>query len=190
MSNIKFQNYLHYKLPITIKPLEYGKLIEQLGNKYIIQLNTSNVLVIKTIKNDNFIRFYRKGDLMIEFIDSKETNEIFTRVILDQKFTFKNNKLTTTEILSVQGSIKIFQNYEDTNALSINPLKNPIEYFYRTNLFKNYQVELFILMEVVLVLLVILFLVFTDDSETVQMALAAFSSKNIAKLRKTKTNNV
>jgi hypothetical protein len=43
-------------------------------------------------------------------------------------------------------------------------------------------------MEVVLVLLVILFLVFTDDSETVQMALAAFSSKNIIKLRK--TNNV
>ena len=36
---MKYQNYSHYKLPITINPLEYGKLIEQIDNKYIIQLN-------------------------------------------------------------------------------------------------------------------------------------------------------
>ena len=111
---IKYQKYSHYLLPIAIEPLKYGKLIEQLENKYIIQLNTSNILVIKTVDNDNFIRFYRKGDLMIEFIDSKVTENIFTRIIFDQKFTFENNKLITTEILNGQEFIKI---YEDINPL-------------------------------------------------------------------------
>lgn len=54
----KFKNYSHYKLPITINPLDYGKLIEQFGNKYIIQLNTSNILIIKQVKNDNFITLF------------------------------------------------------------------------------------------------------------------------------------
>jgi hypothetical protein len=36
---------------------------------------------------------------MIEFKDSKVTENIFTRVIFDQKFTFENNKLITSEIL-------------------------------------------------------------------------------------------
>lgn len=43
----KFQNYLHYKLPITINPLEYGKLIEQIDNKYFIQINKMFKLMIK-----------------------------------------------------------------------------------------------------------------------------------------------
>lgn len=101
-SKIKYQKYSHYLLPIAIEPLNYGKLIEQFGNKYIIQLNTSNILVIKVVDNNNFIKFYRKGDLMIDFIDSKLTDKMFTRTIFDRKFTFENNKLITTEILSGQ----------------------------------------------------------------------------------------
>lgn len=61
MTNLKYQNHLHYKLPITINPLEYGKLIEQFDNKYIVQLNTNNIVIIKQIENDNFVKFFRKG---------------------------------------------------------------------------------------------------------------------------------
>ena len=99
---LKYQKFSHYLLPIAIEPLNYGKLIEQIGNKYIIQLTTSNVLVIKVIDNNNFIKFFRRGDLMIEFIDSKVSENTFTRTINDQRFTFKNNKLITTEILGGQ----------------------------------------------------------------------------------------
>jgi hypothetical protein len=99
----KFQNYSHYKLPITIKPLEYGKLIEQIGNKYIIQLNTNNILILEELDNNNYIKFFRKGELMLTFKDSKISENTFTRTISDQKYTFKNNKLIKTEILSVNG---------------------------------------------------------------------------------------
>lgn len=93
---LNYQNYLHYKLPITMNPLEFGKLIEQIDNKYIIQLNTTNVVVIKEFDNENYIKFFRKGDLIFEFKDNKISENTFVRTILDNKFTFKENKLIST----------------------------------------------------------------------------------------------
>lgn len=123
-TKLKYQKYSHYLLPIAWEPLKYGKLIEQFGNKYIIQLNTSNILVIKVVDNDNFIRLFRKGDLVLDFTDSKVNEKIFTRTISDQRFTFENNKLITTEILTVLNAIKIYEDitplsYKDTNSVLI-----------------------------------------------------------------------
>jgi hypothetical protein len=61
---INYQKYSHYLLPIANEPLKYGKLIEQFGNKYIIQMNTGNVLLIEQIDKNNVIKFFRRGDLM------------------------------------------------------------------------------------------------------------------------------
>src|SRR5271170_2936035 len=99
MTQLKYQNYLHYKLPITINPLEYGKLIEQIDNKYIIQLNTTNIVIIKETENENFVKFFRKGELIFEYKDSNISGNSFIRTILDQRYTFKDNKLISTEVL-------------------------------------------------------------------------------------------
>src|SRR6266478_5451805 len=87
---MNFQNYSHYKLPITINPLEYGKLIEQFENKYIVQLNTTNVFVILEKQNENFIKVFKKGELMFEFTDVKISDIKFIRTIQDQRYTFEN----------------------------------------------------------------------------------------------------
>jgi hypothetical protein len=44
--DVKYQNYQHYKLPITMNPLEYGRLIEQTDNKFTMQINDTNVAII------------------------------------------------------------------------------------------------------------------------------------------------
>jgi hypothetical protein len=115
---MKYQNYSHYKLPITSNPLEYGKLIEQIGNKYVIQLNsssiTANIIILKQIDRDNYIKFFRRGELMFEFKDHKIDENTFIRTISDQKFTFKDNILIKSEILLGNQYIIIFEN--------INPL--------------------------------------------------------------------
>lgn len=107
-TKIKYHKYSHYLLPIAIEPLKYGKLIDQFVNKYIIQLNTSNVIVIRATENENLIKLYRKGDFMFEFTDTKVNNEKFTRVIFDQRFTFEKNKLISTEILNGDEYVNIF----------------------------------------------------------------------------------
>jgi len=104
---MKYQNHSHYKLPITTNPLEYGKLIEQIGNKYIIHLNTFNILIINEKDNENFIKLFRKGEFIFEFKDSKISENTFSRLIQDQKYIFKNNRLISTEIISVNDNIKL-----------------------------------------------------------------------------------
>ena len=101
---IKFQNHSHFKLPITSKPLEYGRLIEQIGNKYIIHLNTFNILIIEEKDNENFVKLFRKGEFIFEFTDSKISEKSFIRLIKGQKYTFKNNRLISTEIISINGN--------------------------------------------------------------------------------------
>src|SRR5712691_2238675 len=175
---MKYQNYSHYKLPITIDPLKYGKLIEQFGNKYIIQLNTpTNIVVINQINNENFVRIFRKGVHMFEYKEIKISDIRFIRIIRDQKFTFENSKLISTEILSTAGNISPL--YEDTNSVFITPFKyNIIKVLENTEILKNKKAEL----SLIFLLYLLCFVIFPESNENI--ALAAFSSKNIIKLRR------
>jgi hypothetical protein len=89
---IKYQNYQHYKLPITMNPLEYGKLIKQYENEFIIQVNSTNIVLITQYDQLNHVKFYKKGDLIFEYKDHKITENIFVRNLNNKKFTFKNNE--------------------------------------------------------------------------------------------------
>lgn len=92
-----FQNYKHYKLPITMNPLEYGKLIYQIDKLFIIQINRTNVVLINQYDEFNQIKLFKEGDLMIEYKDHKTSDSKFIRTLDNKKFTFKNNKLTHIE---------------------------------------------------------------------------------------------
>jgi hypothetical protein len=98
---MKYQNYANYRLPITTNPLDYGKLIAQYDNNYILQLPTGNILVIEQNEKDNFIRLYRLGELVLEFKDHIVDESTFTRLIKDQLFTYKDSKLIHTKILAL-----------------------------------------------------------------------------------------
>lgn len=131
MNPIKYQNYLHYKLPITMNPLDYGKVFKKIDNKYFFQLNTNNVLIIKKLENENYVKFFRKGELIFEFKDRKISENCFNRTILDQIYTFKNNKLVLTQIINVTSKITIFnaiENYKDTKSVIISPLNSNNKY--------------------------------------------------------------
>jgi hypothetical protein len=97
MTNIKYQNYKHFKLPITIDPLKYGKLIFNQDNNFIIQINRTNVALIKEWQEFNLIKIFHKGDLAFVYKDLKISDLEFSRLIQNEKFTFKNNKLISTE---------------------------------------------------------------------------------------------
>ena len=90
---LKYQNYNHYKIPITINPLEYGKLIFKTDNIYIIQVGTFTIAVITQFENLNEVKFFREGDLMFTYKDHKINDNTFLRSLDNKKFTFENNKL-------------------------------------------------------------------------------------------------
>nr|YP_009487328.1 hypothetical protein [Russula virescens]AWB36230.1 hypothetical protein [Russula virescens] len=104
---IKYQIYKKYRLPITINPLNYGKLMLHLAeiNFYIIYINSTNLAFITKFDLYNEIKFYTKGDLIFEFKDHKIDDTSFVRSIENNKYTFKNNKLI--EVNKIIDSFKI-----------------------------------------------------------------------------------
>lgn len=186
----KFQIYSHYKLPITVNPLKYGKLLDQSNNKFIIQLTTKNVAVINHYDKENFIRIFKNGDLVLEYRDKFINENSFIRSINDTKFIFDNDKLISTEILTTASNIKI---YEDTDAILIKNtpynMKSFIKFLENTNIYKHKKAELFILFKLFLIFLLffMLFYVFPEDSTI--MSLTTFSSHNIIKLRKVQSKH-
>jgi hypothetical protein len=109
----KFQIYSHYKLPITKDPLNYGKLIDQTNNKFIMQLTTKNVAVINHYEKENFVRIFRNGDLVLEFRDKFINETSFIRYINDTRFSFENDKLISTQILSKNNPLNIKNIYKN-----------------------------------------------------------------------------
>jgi hypothetical protein len=88
-----YQNYRKFKLPVTLNPLEYGKLITQNKNEYVIQINETNVVLLTQNNDFNHIKLYKKGDFMFEYRDHKITNNKFIRTLSGNEFTFDNYKL-------------------------------------------------------------------------------------------------
>ena len=97
MTNILYQNYKHFKLPITIKPLEYGKLIFNQDNNFILQINRTNVALINEWPEFNLVKIFHKGDLALSYKDLTNSDLEFARLIENEKFVFKNYKLISRE---------------------------------------------------------------------------------------------
>ena len=188
----KIQIYSHYKLPITMDPLKFGKLLDQTNNKFIIQLSTKNVAVINHYDKENFVRIFKNGDLVLEFRDKFVSETSFIRTLNDTKFLFDNDRLISTQIINALGSITIFNNnplYEDTNALQLKQnFRNSIfKLLENTYIYKHKKAELFILFELFLIF-IICFVIF-PDVDSVNTSLAVFSKGNIIKLRRTLNRN-
>lgn len=99
----KIQFYSHYKLPITMDPLKYGKLLDQNNNKFIIQLSTKNIAIINQYDKENFVRIFKNGDLVLEYRDTFISDRSFSRFIHDTKFIFENDRLILTQIMNALG---------------------------------------------------------------------------------------
>ena len=76
-----------------MNPLEYGKLIYQNDNIYIIHVTLRTVAVLTQFTDFNEVKFYKDGDLVFSYKDHKTNENTFVRSLDTRKFTFSNNKL-------------------------------------------------------------------------------------------------
>jgi hypothetical protein len=98
---VKYQNYKNYKLPITVEPLKYGKLIihiEQL-NLFIVSITPKTLAIITKNEDFNHIKFFRDGNFIFEYKDTIITDNTFRRSLGGTLFNFINNELVSIENL-------------------------------------------------------------------------------------------
>jgi DNA polymerase type B, organellar and viral len=91
--NFKYQNYKDHKLPITMNPLEYGDLIRNIGNVFVVQINKTHLVDITQEENRNIVKLFINAKELYEYIDIKINDTTFERYIDNKKFTFKNGEL-------------------------------------------------------------------------------------------------
>lgn len=114
-NNIQYHDYQHHKLPITVNPLEYGILMEQIDNKYWVQINKTNSVVINQVNDTNEVKFFRSGELKYIYSDKIINNSTFIRSLDNKQFTFVNSELVLVTI--------------EKSAKFIEPLKEAWKYF-------------------------------------------------------------
>jgi hypothetical protein len=90
-----FQNYKHYKLPITMNPLECGKLIRKIDqlNLFILQITRTNIILLTQDGLTNHVELYKEGEFRFKYSDFKLSHNSFTRTINSTRFTFRDRKL-------------------------------------------------------------------------------------------------
>jgi len=79
-------------------PLNYGLLIDKMGNRFTIQVNETNIAIIIQEKDKNIVKLYRKGLLAYEYKDFKINDSTFVRHLENKNFTFKDNELILLSI--------------------------------------------------------------------------------------------
>jgi hypothetical protein len=137
-STLSYQYYYHHKLPITMNPLNYGKLINQKDNVYIIQVNRTNIAIITQFDEFNEIKFYKEGDLVYEYKDHKIDENTFIRSLENKKFTFKNNELI---LLTIDKSVKFVNKLSITQRLINKIITMDIETFVKNGVMIPYVIS-------------------------------------------------
>ena len=89
----QFHNYQHHNLPITMNPLEYGKLMRRFDSEYWIQISENKSAIIVVNENQNEVKFFRSGNLLYQWIDKFIDKVTFSRLLGKKEFVFKNNEL-------------------------------------------------------------------------------------------------
>jgi hypothetical protein len=121
---IKYQHYHHFKLPITMDPLKYGKLLHKTDKTYFIQLINNNIAIIDIIDKMNSVKLFKKGELKFEWIDKYIDESSFIRDIGPKTFTFVNDEL---KLLTIKKSSKFINRIKTATKYNNNILTMDLE---------------------------------------------------------------
>ena len=95
--DIKYQVYYNNKLPIATKPEDYGKIIQIIGDTYLISLNSKTFISLSTTiednKNINLIKYYKNNRLQYEWKDKIIDHTYFIRELGKSVYYYKNGEL-------------------------------------------------------------------------------------------------
>ena len=105
--NIKYLTYYQYNLLLTFDSLRYKTLIYQSGKTYISQINKTNVAYITLLENKqkNKVETLKSEQLILEYLDTKETESSFNRELGTNKYFFvmvRSSELQLRNLLNLK----------------------------------------------------------------------------------------
>jgi len=114
-----YLNYKHYKLPVTLDPLNYGKILyhDKNNNTWVIQIGQLTQAVLKKFPNYNYVEIMKSGNLVLTYKDIIKENETsFIREIGKNTYHYnENNKL---EVITVNKDNRYIKTKYRTNFIN------------------------------------------------------------------------
>lgn len=142
--DIPLQNYKSIDLPISMNPIDYGRLIIKTkiesGVSYIIQNNKDQTINFKQFDNYNEIEFFKSGISLVKFIDTFMNNSKFMRKLDNKTYYFENNKqiLSTSELKT-----KFIPKLNKSKTLTNNFLTLDIETYIKDSVLIPYAISIY-----------------------------------------------
>jgi|SRR6267154_2375 len=115
--NLNFQKYENNNLPISMNPMDYGKLINKIILKdsvvYFLQNENELAITIRKFEGYNQIEFFKQGTSLVKFTDEIISVNKFVRILDNKKFYYEDDK----EIL-------FYKEMKNKFIKKISPIKN------------------------------------------------------------------
>jgi hypothetical protein len=138
--NLQYQNFHYHKLPITMNPLEYGKLIRKIDNVFIVQINKTNLVDITQYEDKNEVKFFIESNEIYTYTDHKMDDNTFVRYIENKQYTFKNNELI---LLTIDKSTKFIQPLLQQDKLNEKIISMDIETYIKNGVHIPYCINFY-----------------------------------------------
>lgn len=109
-----FLKYKHFKLPITMNPLEYGYLVFNSDNFYVININRGTIATIETnvIEKTNNVTIHRDNVLAFKYKDIYIDDNKFKRLLNNRTYHYylkDNNQGYKLDLLEITKPAQYFQ---------------------------------------------------------------------------------
>jgi hypothetical protein len=128
---VQYQLYKHYKLPVTMEPLKYGKLTyyDKATNTYIIQitpLTQAHITpVVEDAINENKVQIFKNGAMILEYIDRMIDDNTFIRIL--GKNIYQYNLTGELELFKVSKPTKFIKPIKITKNKAFKAITMDIE---------------------------------------------------------------
>jgi hypothetical protein len=134
INKVNLQNYKDNNLPISMNPMNYGRLISEnsLENKilYILHNDKGQTITFNKFDNFNEVEFFKAGIAMVKFKDIFINENKFMRIIDNKKFYFENEKQI---LFQTEMKTEFIAKTEKTRNLSNNFISLDIETYIDEN---------------------------------------------------------
>ena len=121
-------NYYNTKLPLSNNPKDYGRVLLQTENKYIIAMNRNTTIIIeecidgaKRDRKYNYVKFLKNNSVLYEWNDYYINDYTFERQLGKSSYRIENGEIVLTKIIKSSNTIKPIQIENNLNNKFITP---------------------------------------------------------------------
>jgi len=137
----QYQYYQHYKLPITFDPFKYGSVISTEGQKVYVQVTPLTLAIISQADNKNMVDIYKDGQLILQYVDTLNNNETFTRELGSNTYHYSSDG--EIQLLKVSKSTKFIKPTKKSRTFNEKFLTLDIETKVINNVHKPYLISFY-----------------------------------------------